>query len=60
MSSNISDLLPKKYNNPSEKITKTGGDLDDTERALVTTTDTVVKEGNTEMVEKKVKQNLMQ
>ena len=53
MSYNISDPLPKKYDNPSEKVIKTSGDLDETEKALVTTTDTVVKEWNTYMVDKK-------
>ena len=35
------------------------GDLDDTKEALVFTIDTFVKEGNTDMVDKKGKQNLM-
>ena len=52
MSSNISDPLPKKSDNPSEKVRKASGDLDDTKKLLVTTTDTVLKEGNTYMVEK--------
>ena len=43
MSSNISDPLPKKSDNPGENIRKTSGDLDETKKALVTTTDTVVK-----------------
>ena len=47
--------MPKEYNNPSKNIRKTSGDLDDTKKALVTTTDTVVKEWNTEMVDKKRK-----
>ena len=55
VSSNISDPLPKKSDNPSEKVRKTSGDLDDTEKALVATTYTVVKEGNTDMVNKKMK-----
>ena len=59
MSSNISDPLPKKSDNSSEKVRKTSGYLDDTKNALVNTTYTVVKEGNTDMVEKEVKQNLM-
>ena len=54
MSYNISDLLPKKYDKPGEKFRKRGGDLDDAEKALSPTTDTVVKEGNTDMVDKKV------
>ena len=53
MSSNISDPLPKKYDNPSEKVRKTSGDVDNTKKALVNTTDTVFKEGNTDTVEKK-------
>ena len=59
MSSNIIGPLPKEYDNPSEKVRKTSGDLDDTKKALVFTTDNFVKEGNTDTVEKKVKQNLM-
>ena len=59
MSSNISDLLPKKSDNPSEKVSKTSLGLDDTKTPLVTTTDTFVKEGNNNMVVKKGKQNLM-
>ena len=55
MSSNISDPLPKEYYTPSEKVRKTSGDLDDTKQALVTTTDMVVKEGNTDMVDKEGK-----
>ena len=43
MSSNISEPLPKKYDNPGEKVIKTSGDLDYTKQALVNTTDTVVK-----------------
>ena len=46
MSSSISDPLPKKYDNISEKFRKTSGDLDETEKALFTTTEMVVKEGN--------------
>ena len=34
MSSNISDPLPKKYDNPSEKVRKTSGDLDYTEKFI--------------------------
>ena len=55
MLSNIIGTLPKEYDNPVEKVRKTSGYLDDTKKALVTTTDTVVKEGNTDMVEKKEK-----
>ena len=57
MSSNISDPFPKKSDNPSEKVIKTSGDLDEIEKALVTTTETVVKEGNNYMVDKKGKKN---
>ena len=53
MSSNISDPFPKKYDNPIEKVRKKSGDLDETEKLLVTTNGTVVKEGNTDMVDKK-------
>ena len=53
MSSNISDPLPKKYYSPSEKVWETSGGLENTEKALVATTDTVVKEGNTDMLDQK-------
>ena len=53
MSSNISNPLPKESDNPSEKVRNKSGDLYDTEKALITTTDTVVKEGNTDMIYKK-------
>ena len=43
MCSNISDPLPNKSDNPSEKVRKISGDLDETEKSLVTTTETVVK-----------------
>ena len=49
MSSNISDPLPKKYDNTSEDIRKTSRDQDETKKKLVTTTDTVFKEGNTDI-----------
>ena len=49
MSSNISDPLPKKSDNPGITVRKTSGELNKTKKALVTTTDTVVKEGNTDM-----------
>ena len=49
MSSNISDLLSNKSDNPSITVRKTSWDLDETENSLVTTTDTAVKEGNTDM-----------
>ena len=53
MSSSIIGPLPKEYDNPSERVRKKSGDLDDTKTALVTTTDMVVKEGNTDMFDKK-------
>ena len=59
MSSNIIVPFPKESDNPSEKVIKTSGDLDDTKKSLVANNDTVIKEGNTDMVLKKVKQNLM-
>ena len=59
MSYNIIGPLPKEYDNPSEKVRKASGYLDDTKKALVATIDIVVKEGTTDMVEKKGKQNLM-
>ena len=55
MSSNIIGPLPKESYNTSEKFGKTSGDLDDTKKALIFTTEMVVKEGNTGMVEKKGK-----
>ena len=59
MSSNIIGPLSKESDSPSETFRKTSGDLDDTKKALVTNTDTIVKEGNTYMVDKKLKQKLM-
>ena len=53
MASNIRYPLLKKSYNPSEKVRKSSGDLDETEKALVTTTDTIVKEGNADMVDEK-------
>ena len=53
MSSNIIGPLNKEYNNPGERVRKTSGDLDDTKKALVFTTDNFVKEGNTDTVDKK-------
>ena len=58
MSSNIIEPLPKKSDKPSEKVIETSGNLDETKKALVTTTETVVKEGSTDIVEKKGKRNL--
>ena len=43
MSSNTIGPLPKKYDNPSEKVRKSSGYLDDNNKALVATIDTVVK-----------------
>ena len=48
----ISNPLSNKSDNPIEKVRKTIGDLDETEKALVTTTGMVIKEGNTYMVKK--------
>ena len=61
MSLNTIFPLPKESDTPSEKVRKIGGDLDDTKHALVTTTHTVVKEGNAEMVDRedKSKQNVV-
>ena len=50
---NIIGILPKECYNKNEKVIKTSGDLDDMKNALVFTTDTAVKEGNTDMVKKK-------
>ena len=44
MSSNIFGQLPKKLDATSEKVEKSGGDLDDIEESLVTNTDTFDKE----------------
>ena len=49
MSSNISGPLQKKSDNPSEKVPKTNEYLDETEKAFVTTTDTITKKENTDM-----------
>ena len=59
MLSNIIGPLLKESDNPSEKVIKTSGDLDDTKKSLVANNDMVIKEGNNDMVKKKVKQNLM-
>ena len=45
--------MPKESDNPIESIRKTSGDIDDTKKSLVTNTDTVFKEKNTDMVDKK-------
>ena len=52
MSSNISDPLQKKSDNPSITVIKTSGDLDETEKALVTTNGTAFKVGNNDMGKK--------
>ena len=52
LSSNISDPLPKKSDNPSEKVIKTSGNLDETGKVLSTNADMVVKEENTYMKRK--------
>ena len=49
MSANISDLLQKKYDNLIIMARKTSGDLDETKKALVTTTNMIFREGNTDM-----------
>ena len=49
MSSNIISQLPKKSCNPSEKVRITSGDLDETEKALVTDIETIAKEGKMDM-----------
>ena len=53
MSSNISDPYQKKSDNPSITVRKTSGDLDETKKALVTSTDIFGREGNTDMVYQK-------
>ena len=55
MSPNTIFPLPKESDIPSEKVRNKSGYLDDTKQALVTTTDTVVKEGNTEIFDKEGK-----
>ena len=60
MSPNIIGPMSKEFDNPIEKVRKKNQDLDDTKKSLVTTTDTVVKEENTDMVDiKKRNLNLM-
>ena len=51
--------MPKKPDAPGEEIKKSSGNLDDTEKPLVTTIDTVDKEGNIDTAEKKGNKNLM-
>ena len=55
MSYNISDPLPKKSDNTSEKVRKISGDLDDIKKAFVTTIDTVVKKGTTDTFDREEK-----
>ena len=57
MSSNSIDPLHKESDNPGEKVRKATGDLDDTKKALISTIDTIIKEGKTDIDEKKGKQN---
>ena len=47
--------LPKESDTTSEKVRKTSGYLDDTNQSFFTTTDTVFKTINTDMVDKEVK-----
>ena len=44
--------MTKESDNSSENVRKARGDLYDTKKSLVTTIDTVVKEGTTDMVDK--------
>ena len=53
MPSNIIGPLPKKSDTPIEKVRKSSGDLDYIRKSLVTTIDTVVKEGTTDTFDKK-------
>ena len=55
MSYNTIYPLTKESDTLIEKVIKTSGDLGDTKQALVTNTDTVVKQGNTDMVDKEGK-----
>ena len=55
MSSNTIFPLPKESNTPSEKVRKISGYLDDNKTILVTTTDTVLKEVNADMIDKEGK-----
>ena len=55
MSYNIIWPLTKEYDDPSEKVRKISWYWDDTNKGLVTTTDKTVKDGNTDMVDKKGK-----
>ena len=57
MTSNTICSLPKESDTPSEKVRKSSEDLDDTKHSLFNTTNKVVKEGNTDKVEKEGKLN---
>ena len=48
MSSSISDPYQNKSDNRSITVIKTSGDLDETEKALVTTNGMVARKGNTD------------
>ena len=52
MSSNTICPFPKESDTPSEKVRKTGEDFYYSKHTLVTTNAMVVKEGNTDMVDK--------
>ena len=62
MSPNTISPFPKESDTPSEMTRKKIRSLDDTNQALVTTNDTAIKEGNTDMVYKegKSKQNFVE
>ena len=53
MSSNTIGPLPKKIIIQVNRLEKSSGDMDDIKKALVTTIDTFIKEGNTVKGEKK-------
>ena len=53
MSSNTIGPLPKNTDNPSKKVRKASGDLDDIKTALVPTIYMAAKEGTTDTVDKK-------
>ena len=59
MSSNTIFPFTIEHDRSSKKVRKTSGDLDDSKKALITTTDTVVKEGNLDRVDKKGKTEKM-
>ena len=62
MSSNTICPLHKESDTSSEKVRKTSWYLDDTKQAFVTNNDKVVKEGNTDIVDKegKYKPNIVE